>query len=92
MVTFFGIQSNANLECAVDQLATHLASLNLPTVIFFGPRFLSTRVFDALRHSQIKDQVSLKWINDINVFKAKKKIPYITNKNHMQFIPNCLIK
>jgi hypothetical protein len=90
-VTIFGIQSNANLECAVDQLATRLENLNLQTVIFFGPRFNSDRVCDALRNSQIKDQVSLGWINNITVFKAKK-IHYITNKNHMQFIPNCLIK
>jgi hypothetical protein len=89
MVTIFGIQSNANLECAVDQLATNLASLNLPTVIFFGPRFKSDRVCDALKNSQIKDQVSLRWIYKITAFK-EKKIHYITNKNHMKFIPNCL--
>jgi hypothetical protein len=57
VVTIFGIQSNANLECAVDQLATHLTSLNLPTIIVFGPRFNSSRVFDALQNSQIKDRV-----------------------------------
>jgi hypothetical protein len=71
MVTIFGLQSNANLECAIDQLATHLASLNLPTVIVFGPRFKSDRVCDALRNSQIKDQVSLRWINNITLFKEK---------------------
>jgi hypothetical protein len=59
MVTIFGLNSNANQECAVDQLATHLASLNLPTVIVFGPRFNSYRVDVALQTSKIKDQVSL---------------------------------
>jgi hypothetical protein len=60
-VTILGLNSNANLECAVDQLATHLASLNLPTVIFFGQRFdpaLVCRVRETLQKSQIKDQVS----------------------------------
>ncbi len=57
MVTIFGLNSNANLECAVDQLATHLASLNLPTVIVFGPRFNSSRVDVALKKSKIKDRV-----------------------------------
>ncbi len=58
IVTIFGIQSNANLECAVDQLAIHLASLNVQTVIVFGPRFKSSRVSDALENSQVKDRVS----------------------------------
>ncbi len=59
MVTIFGLNSNANQECAVDQLATHLASLNLPTVIVFGPRFNSYRVDEALKKSKIKAQVSI---------------------------------
>jgi len=59
MVTIFGLNSNANLECAVDQLATHLASLSLPTVIVFGPRFNSSRVCAALQQkSEINDRVS----------------------------------
>jgi hypothetical protein len=58
MVTIFGLNSNANLECAVDQLTTHLVRLNLPTVIVFGPRFNSARVCETLQNSQIKDQVS----------------------------------
>ncbi len=58
MVTIFGLKSKASPECAVDQLATHLSSLNLPTVIVFGPRFNSSLVCDALENSQIKDQVS----------------------------------
>jgi hypothetical protein len=58
IVTIFGLKSKANLECAVDQLATHLSSLNLPTVIVFGPRFNSSRVRDALENSQIRDQVN----------------------------------
>jgi hypothetical protein len=57
-VTIFGLKSRANFECAVDQLATHLASFNLPTVIVFGPRINSSRVCEALENSQIKDQVS----------------------------------
>jgi hypothetical protein len=61
-VTIFGLKSNVNLECAVDQLATHLASLNLPTVIVFGPRFKLSGVCEALHHSQIKDQVSSRMI------------------------------
>jgi hypothetical protein len=85
MVTIFGLQSNANLECAVDQLATHLASLNLPTVIVFGPRFKSDRVCDALRNSQIKDQVSLRWINNITVFKEKTICSYTQLLNNKCF-------
>ena len=68
MVTIFGLNSNANLECAVDQLATHLASLNLPTVIVFGPRFNSSRVDVALQKSKIKDQVSF---HTVIIFIAK---------------------
>jgi hypothetical protein len=58
IVTIFGLKSNANLECAVEQLATHLASLNLPTVIVFGPRFNSAHVWEALENSQISKRVS----------------------------------
>jgi len=57
MVTIFGLNSNVNLECAVDQLTTHLASLHLPTVIVFGPRFNSSRVCAALQKSKINKQV-----------------------------------
>jgi hypothetical protein len=39
-------------------LSTHLAGLNLPTVIVFGPRFKSSGVLEALENSQIKDRVS----------------------------------
>ncbi len=59
IVTIFGLESKANLENAVDQLSTHLAALNLPTVIVFGPRFKSSGVLEALENSQIKDRVSL---------------------------------
>jgi hypothetical protein len=62
MVTIFGLNSNANLECAVDQLTTHLSRLNLPTVIVFGPRFNSACVCETLQKSQITDRVSLKFL------------------------------
>jgi hypothetical protein len=57
-VTIYGLKSNANLECAVDQLASHLAGLNIPIAIVLGPRFNSSGVLDALQDSQIKDRVS----------------------------------
>ncbi len=58
IVTIFQLESKANLESAVDQLSTHLAGLNLPTVIVFCPRFRSSGVRKALENSQIKDRVS----------------------------------
>ena len=87
-VTIFGLKSKANLECAVDQLAKRLENLNLPTVIVFGPRFNSYRVCDALKNSQIKDQVSLRWINKITAFKAKKNTLHYEQKpyDHTQLL------
>ncbi len=63
IVTIFGLESTGNLESAVDQLSTHLANLNLPTVIVFDPRFKSSvpryqAVLQALENSQILDRVS----------------------------------
>jgi hypothetical protein len=84
-VTIFGLKSKANLECAVDQLAKRLENLNLPTVIAFGPRFKSDRVCDALKNSQIKDQVSLRWINKITEFKAKKNTIHYEQKPYVVY-------
>ena len=80
MVTIFGLNSNANQECAVDQLATHLASLNLPTVIVFGPRFKSSGVLEALENSQIKDRVSFHLIFHNFRFDTKEGIDLALGK------------
>jgi hypothetical protein len=76
IVTIFGLESKANLESAVDQLATHLAGLNLPTVIVFGPRFNSSGVIEALENSQIKDRVSFHLILCNFTFGSKDEIAF----------------
>jgi hypothetical protein len=59
-VTIFGLQSKANLESAVDQLATHLLNLNVQIIIVLDLRLKKSkgRVYEALENSKIKDRVS----------------------------------
>ena len=90
IVTIFGLESKANLESAVDQLLTHLASLNLPTVIVFGPRFESSGALEALENSQIKDRVSFHLIFYNFTFGTKDEIDssfwqnyYITSSSEL---------
>ncbi len=58
-VTIFGLQSKANLESAVDQLATHLLNLNVKIIIVLDPRLKKSqdRVCEALANSKIKNRV-----------------------------------
>jgi hypothetical protein len=74
IVTIFQLESKANLESAVDQLSTHLAGLNLQTVIVFGPRFKSSGVLEALENSQIKDRVSFHLVFHNFTFNTKEGI------------------
>ncbi len=80
IVTIFGLESKANLESAVDQLSTHLAGLNLSTVIVFGPRFKSSGVLEALENSQIKDRVSFNLIFCNFTFSIKDEIDLAFDK------------